>query len=170
MLAPNRVKSRPKAEVALSDAPLPAKRGFTQRDRIQYLALIVLSSLVLLIARLLRPSPRGVGTHEQLGLPPCPLLHLTGIPCPSCGLTTSFAHAARLHFYQALITQPFGLVAFCLTIVSIPLSLYLLHRRTTWADFIHARGSNALLYALLALYLLSWIYKLLVTNWLPING
>lgn len=170
MFGSNRVKVRPNARLALSDAALPDKPSFTQRDRIKYLALIVFSGLVLLMARLLRPSPRGVGTHEQLGLPPCPLLHLTGIPCPSCGLTTSFAHAARLHFYQALITQPFGLIAFCLTVLSIPLSLYLIRRRIAWADFIHARGINAVLYVLLALYLLSWVYKLLAMKWLLING
>jgi hypothetical protein len=170
MLKSDRVKSRASAEVAATDVVLPDERHYTQRDRIKYLALIALSSLVLLIARLLRPSPRGLGTHQQLGLPPCPMLYLTGWPCPSCGLTTSFAHAARFDFYQAFITQPFGLIAFSLTILSIPLSLYLIQRRVAWADFIHARGVNAGLYALIVLYLLGWIYKLFAISWLPTNG
>lgn len=161
MLAANRVKRGLNVEVALSGAALPDKHRRASNDRIKYLALILLSSLVLLIARLLRPAPGGVGTHEQLGLPPCPMLHLTGWPCPSCGLTTSFAHAAHLDFYQAFITQPFGLLAFCLTVLSIPLAFYLIHRRTTWASLIHARGANTLIYFLLACYLSSWVYKVL---------
>lgn len=39
----------------------------------------------------LKPDPRGYGTHQQLGLPPCSLRLLWGIPCPSCGGTTAFA-------------------------------------------------------------------------------
>ena len=36
-----------------------------------------------------------LGTHRQLGLPPCSFLEATGRPCPSCGLTTSFSCTVR---------------------------------------------------------------------------
>ena len=36
-------------------------------------------------------EPREMGTHQQLGLPPCQFNTMTGAPCPSCGMTTSFA-------------------------------------------------------------------------------
>jgi hypothetical protein len=29
------------------------------------------------------------GVHQQLGLPPCIMLEFLGVPCPSCGMTTS---------------------------------------------------------------------------------
>lgn len=87
-------------------------------DRLQHLILLGGATAVLALARWLEPSARGFGTHQQLGLPSCAFLKLTGIPCPHCGLTTSFAHAARLHFVQAFLVQPFGLIAFLLTVVS----------------------------------------------------
>ena len=49
---------------------------------------------VLLIASWLTPDPRGLGSHTKLGMPRCEFEYRTGIPCPSCGMTTSFAHFA----------------------------------------------------------------------------
>ena len=36
-------------------------------------------------------QPLSHGTHRQLGLPPCMLNLVTGLPCPACGMTTSVA-------------------------------------------------------------------------------
>lgn len=36
-------------------------------------------------------SPRRMATHRQMGLPPCTFYATSGLPCPSCGMTTSFA-------------------------------------------------------------------------------
>ena len=47
------------------------------------------------LARWLEPAAAGLGTHQQLGLPPCTVRVLAGVPCPSCGMTTSFAHFTR---------------------------------------------------------------------------
>jgi hypothetical protein len=48
------------------------------------------------IAAWLRPyGPDGealrLETHRQLGLPPCTFRFYSGLPCPSCGMTTSFS-------------------------------------------------------------------------------
>jgi hypothetical protein len=40
-------------------------------------------------------NPRTMSSHTQLGLPPCNFVALTGKPCPSCGMTTSFALLVR---------------------------------------------------------------------------
>src|SRR5262249_60052634 len=39
--------------------------------------------------------PRRMETHRQLGMPPCTFYTITGLPCPSCGMTTSFALLVR---------------------------------------------------------------------------
>ncbi len=36
-------------------------------------------------------SARRMETHRQLGLPECTFKQVTHLPCPSCGMTTSFA-------------------------------------------------------------------------------
>jgi len=143
---------------------------FTIQDRIWYLVIAGLSFVLLLIARLLRPSANGFGTHQQLGLPPCAFLHFTGIPCPGCGLTTSVAHAARLHFYESVITQPFGMVVFILAILSVPLSIYFIRRRIPWSKFSHLRGRNFVIRLTIALFILSWLYKIAVMKGLFWSG
>jgi Protein of unknown function (DUF2752) len=40
-------------------------------------------------------SARRMETHRQLGLPACTFYAVTGVPCPACGMTTSFALLVR---------------------------------------------------------------------------
>ena len=63
--------------------------------------------------------PRRQETHRQLGLPPCTFYEKTGIPCPSCGFTTSFAFTVRLHLWNAIHANSAGtmLALFCLVFI-----------------------------------------------------
>jgi hypothetical protein len=124
----------------------------------------VVSLLLVLTGRLLTPARVGYGTHQQLGLPACPFLSLTGLPCPSCGLTTSFSHAAHFDFGAALVVQPFGLVVFLLVMGWIPASLILACRGHNWSALIESRQGSRILYLLILLYLLGWIYNILRTS------
>lgn len=67
---------------------------------------LVVAGLVLVallgIARTLSPSPRGWGTHEQLGLPACAFPLRYQVRCPSCGMTTAWAHLVRGSLIAAL--------------------------------------------------------------------
>lgn len=65
---------------------------------------------VLALAATLSPNPAGHGTHTQLAswMTPCAWPAVFGIPCPTCGMTTAFAHAADGNVVAALRTQPFG--------------------------------------------------------------
>ena len=134
-----------------------------QRDN-NALVVALTSLAVLIIARRLRPSPTGVGTHQQLGLPACPLLHLTGVPCPTCGFTTSFAYGVRGQFSQAILAQPAGFVIFCLTALSIPASIYLLYRRKSWAQALDTKAAKLSCYGLAVIIALGWLYKIVATK------
>ncbi len=46
----------------------------------------------------------------QLGLPRCEFFARTGIPCPSCGMTTAFAWFVRGHLLESFYVQPMGFV------------------------------------------------------------
>lgn len=72
------------------------------------LAVAVPALALLTLAAFLSPSSGGLGTHEQLGLPPCGWVAMMDIPCPTCGMTTAFAHAADGNLLASFRTQPMG--------------------------------------------------------------
>jgi hypothetical protein len=73
---------------------------------------LIASTTVVVFAFRLDPDPRGYGTHEQLGLPPCGFLRDHGVPCISCGMTTAFAAMAHGQPLLALRSNPFGVLLF----------------------------------------------------------
>jgi len=67
---------------------------------------------ILVTACSLTPRACGYGTHEQMGLPACSFLARTGLPCPTCGVTTSVAAMAHGRLAAALHAQAFGVLMF----------------------------------------------------------
>ncbi len=77
--------------------------------------------LLLTITRFLTPDSRGFGTHEQLVmLSPCSFRSMTGLPCPSCGMTTSWAYYTRGDIGRAFFANPGGLLLGMLVTVVAP--------------------------------------------------
>ena len=124
---------------------------------------------LLAAAVLLTPSANGVGTHKQLGLPDCTFLWLSGFPCPFCGMTTSWTHAAHGELFAAVRTQPMGFVLF---LVDALLVVWLLGRALTGGvGFRPERLLSAIpapvWWGSLALTIASWIYKIAaVRGWI----
>lgn len=84
----------------------PTRLGRNGRLAAALLAIVVLGPLAL--ARGLTPDPKGLGTHTQLGLAPCPYWSRTGKKCPWCGLTTASAWTVRGRLDRAWRVQPAG--------------------------------------------------------------
>ena len=87
--------------------------------------------------------PLRMETHRQMGLPPCTFYDYTGLPCPSCGMTTSFALLVRGDVWHSLKANAIGtlLALFCLGVIPWGLACALrgrllgirsLERATTW--------------------------------------
>jgi hypothetical protein len=64
-------------------------------------------------------SALRTSSHRQLGLPPCTFLEVTGVPCPSCGMTTSFALLVRGDVANSMWANWVGtlLAVFCMLVI-----------------------------------------------------
>ncbi|MGE0758889.1 MAG: DUF2752 domain-containing protein, partial [Pirellulaceae bacterium] len=65
---------------------------------------------LLFVAGSLQPDVRRWGTHQQLGLPPCSIQTWYRVRCPSCGMTTAWAHVMRGQWPAALRANVGGTV------------------------------------------------------------
>lgn len=81
---------------------------------------------LLVTASRLQPSPSGLGTHHQLGLPPCSIRLLFGIRCPACGMTTSWAHFANGNVIAAAQSNLGGLMLAVYSLGCVAIGLRLL--------------------------------------------
>jgi hypothetical protein len=119
------------------------------------------------IARWLDPydekgRPRRMETHLQLGLPPCTFRILTGVPCPSCGMTTSFAFLMRGDLRNSLRANAVGTLLAAACLAFIPWSLIcVLGKRF----YVIASVERTLLWGVLILVVLLLLRWLIVLGW-----
>ena len=112
------------------------------------------------VAASLPPDPRGFGTHRGLGLPPCSIRATYGLPCPSCGLTTSFAHFVRGEFPGSIAANLAGFALAALCALAIPWCWVSLVRGRLWG----VQNPNGTAITLIAGFLIlatgQWIVRL----------
>jgi len=95
-----------------------------QRVGAVLVAIVVIAPMC--VASRLFPSPTGIGTHTQIsGLADCWFAARTGIPCPSCGMTTSWAYFARGNIVASFYIQPMGCVLAGMSIMVFWTGLYM---------------------------------------------
>lgn len=112
------------------------------------------------LARWLEPDPLGHGTHQQLGLPPCSFMVLYGRRCPSCGMTTSWAHLARGQVVAAAKANVGGTFLGLLALAALPWMLVSTWRGRWWGWGPGANGLAWLCALVFAVTLVDWLIRL----------
>lgn len=124
----------------------------TQTCKERWLARAFLVALALVAAwSSLSGTPPG-----EIALVPCPVLSVTGTPCPGCGMTRACVSLARLEPGTAWLHHPF---AFLLLPLALCFAVAPERTRSTWASF-GPRFRRLALGLGLASCLCLWAYRL----------
>lgn len=109
--------------------------------------------LALLCGRFLQP--------DQLPIPRCTFLRVTGYPCPFCGTTRSFFASANGEVVAALREAPLGVLVFAVTWGLLAWCIVKTIRPGSEAGVPDKTPlSRTLVYGVLVLIIASWIYRL----------
>jgi len=136
--------------------------GTTLRRRLVGAVVAAACWAVLLVAASLEPAAEGVGTHRQLGLPSCGWIVAMNVPCFTCGMTTSFAHAAGGNLVGSLRAQPFGFLLAIGTASAALLGTYITVTGSRVGHLLPQLWSARMNWIVGGLLLAAWIYKLSV--------
>jgi len=134
--------------------------GFRGRWILAAWSLLLMAGFVL--ARSLDPDPRGFGTHQRLGLPPCTFRAVFGISCPGCGMTTSFSHYVRGSMAESVRTNPAGFALALVCTAMIPWCWLSLAKGRLLGVTDADRAILLLVVGVFALSLIQWSVRLFV--------
>jgi hypothetical protein len=109
--------------------------------------------------------PRMMETHMQLGLPPCNFKLLTGLPCPSCGMTTSFALLVRGDLKNSLRANAVGTLLAISCVLFIPWSVYSALRGRSLFVVSLEKTVTCIVIAFMGLLLIRWGIVLALIWW-----
>ncbi len=125
---------------------------------------------VFILARSLDPydsdgTPLRLETHRQFGFPRCTFYERVGFPCPSCGMTTSFALLVRGDVVSSLRANSVGtlLALFCLCFI--PWSIFCVIRGRVYL----VRSLQNALTVQLAIFLAAMLLRWGLVLWLGRN-
>lgn len=117
---------------------------------------------LLITAAGLEPSTHGHGTHTQLGMPPCGWVMAFGKPCPTCGMTTSFAHAANLNLWESFKVQPAGALLALFAAVGFWPALWIAITGSQLARVLGILTRPRIVWVFVGLVFIAWMYKIAI--------
>ncbi len=123
---------------------------------------ITLLAMLAVAAWLTPPVVGGTyGLHQQLGLPACRFVSQWQVRCPSCGMTTAWAHAVRGQLRLALADNVAGTLLALAAIAAVPWTL-VTAGRGSWL-LVRWRWSVAVCLVALVLLvsLVDWLLRLI---------
>jgi hypothetical protein len=123
-------------------------------------ALLCLAPLV--AAAWVTPDPSGLGTHTQLGLAACGFQRAFGIPCPTCGMTTSWAWFARGNWLASAWIQPMGMLLAFIAASIFWAGMYIAATGRAAHHLLRYVPSGYIIQPMLALALLAWGWKIFI--------
>jgi hypothetical protein len=149
-----------RTSLASRAAPSPARTDGTNLSRAFWLLVAGGVVAILVTAAWLRPDPTGFGTHTQLGLGPCRFYLATGLPCPACGLTTSFAYLVRLDVWDAAKANPFGPFLFAALLAALAVAINGFLRKYAVMIYLERLRADLVLMALVGVCLTVWVVRM----------
>jgi Protein of unknown function (DUF2752) len=153
-----------------TDRPPQVLPALTLRVRLAVAATIFGLVVLFAVAAWLNPygpdgKSRGMGTHTQLGLPECNFMRLTSLPCPSCGMTTSFALLMHGDLAASLRANAVGTLLALFLLGMIPWSLVgAVRGRWLWVQTLEPWLLRAVI-VFTSLALLRWTILLVTRRW-----
>lgn len=128
-----------------------------------FAGIIALGCLTLLsVAAWLHPNPLGTGTHCALNLPPCLWESNLDWPCPTCGMTTAFAHAANGNFIKSFLVQPMGFLLAIATAMTFWIAAYIAVTGSIVGRLLLMLWRPWFVWCLGGITLAAWLYKICI--------
>lgn len=121
----------------------------------------------------LSPSESGVGTHRGLGLPPCGFLLMSGLPCPTCGMTSAFSWMMHGHPARAFVSQPVGALMSLAAMAALVIGVWMAAGGRRLEIDWYRVSPSALVMGLATIFFVGWGVKIafgLATGVLPYRG
>jgi hypothetical protein len=138
----------------------PAMRGWMR----MLAAAIALGCLAVLVTGMwLTPNgAQGISTHTQMAFPPCAFEMRTGLPCPSCGFTTSVSYFSHGNVLASLYLQPMGFVIAVLCAVSAWVGFYVAITGRPVYRLLALLPGRTWVLGLAAMAIAGWAWKILI--------